>query len=174
MSKIGVYTRQVQGDSVVFQVVPADGPKFWPLVAVGVVVLVLGFVSHVSILLVLLVAAACIALGWYDLRPIEHKTSSTFRVNPREIEALGETFPKNEIDELSVGSGYRADDNILVRIGATLAKFQPAKMDEVTRSIRLTTRGRDVTIAGGLDQTVAVVLLEEVKEILDSEAHRLS
>src|SRR5437870_13049878 len=128
MTGVGVYTRQVQGDSIVFQVVPAEGPKFWPLIAIGVAVLVLGFMSHISILHVFLVAAACIALGWYDLRPIEHKTSSTFRVNPSEIEVLGEKFPRNEIDDLTVASGFGSDDSLLARIGTALWRFQPGKM----------------------------------------------
>src|SRR3954471_17712351 len=106
MSGIGIYTRQVQGDSsVVFQVVPADGPKFWPLIGIGVAVLVLGLMGHVSVMLVVLIAAGCIALGWYDLRPVEHKTGSSFRVSPRGVEALGEAFPTNEIDEVTVASG---------------------------------------------------------------------
>ena len=170
MNRIGVYTRNQQGDATIFQVVPGDGPKFWPLIGIGAAVLVLGFFSGVSVLLVLLIGAGCIALGWYDLRPIEHKTDSTFRVSSRGIEALGETFPKSEIRELTAGSGYDSDESLLTRIGAALARFQPGTMDEVTRSLRLTTtNGRDVTLAGGLNSHVAAGLLEEVRGVLDSE-----
>ena len=167
--KVGAYVKGQIGDAMVFEVVPGEGPKFWPLVGIGVAVLVLGFFSGVSILLVFLVSAALIALGWYDLRPVEHKTASSFKVSPKGVEALGEMFRKNEIDELTVATGYEGGDSLLTKIGAALARYQAGKIEQVTASLRLRTGGRDVTLAGGLTPHSAASLLRDVREALDAQ-----
>ena len=167
--KIGAYVKGQIGDTTVFEVVPGEGLKFWPLIGIGVAVIVLGFFSGVSLLLILLIGAACIALGWYDLRPVEHKTSSTFKVSPKGVDVLGEVIPKSEIDELTVATGYEGGDSLLTKIGAAFARYQAGKIEQVTASLRLRTGGRDVTLAGGLTPQGAASLLREVREALDAQ-----
>ena len=93
--KIGAYAKGQVGDATVFEAVPGEAPKFSPLVGIGLAVLVLGLFGGVSFLLVLLIGAGAIALGWYDLRPIEHKTASSFKVGAKGVEAPDETFRKS-------------------------------------------------------------------------------
>ena len=103
MSDTADFARDVDGDASIFQVVPADGPRFWPLIAIGAAVLYFGF-TGVSFILVFTIAGVCFVLGWNDLRPVEHRTPARFRVSPNGIEALGETFRKADIEELTHGA----------------------------------------------------------------------
>ncbi|MEQ1573766.1 MAG: hypothetical protein ABL993_05920 [Vicinamibacterales bacterium] len=166
MSSMAAFTAQPEGNATVFEVVPADYPKFWLLVALGAVILYLGS-SGVSILLVLLVTGACFVLGLNDLRPAEHKTSSRFRVTQDAIEVLGETFRESDIQELTIGGADSNDGSLLGKIGTAVARLQQTKVDAVTRSLRLRSGGRSVILAGGLDPRTASLLLAEVQGELD-------
>jgi hypothetical protein len=159
------YARDDEPDGTYFQVVPADGPVFFPLVAIGLVILWLAF-SGISFILVFLVVGTCIKLGLSDLRPVEHRTSARFRVTPEGIEALGQWVPKNTIEDLAIGVGGGSEESPVGSMGAKVVTFHQAKVDAVMHALKLRTTGQTMFLAGGMDSATASQLLSDVKGVL--------
>jgi len=163
MSSSAEYTRLAGANGVIFQVIPADAPRFWPLIGVGVLVFLTSFIGF-SILLATLAAIVCIVLGTADLRPLDHRTSARFRVRAAGIDALGESFAGVSADDVSIGNDVTGDDDVLGRVATFINRYQQLPIGAVTRSLRLRSAHRNLVLAGGLDATTASALLSDVQD----------
>ena len=89
----------VMASGPMFDVTPADEPKFWYLVVGGALIGLLMF----WLILPIFFAAWAIWKGlFWKLRPALHLSPSSFRVSPTRIEAGGRTFPADDIHELTI------------------------------------------------------------------------
>lgn len=162
------YGKRQEGDKTVFTVTPASAPKFWYLIIVGVVVLVLGL-GGLGIFGILMGAGA-IAYGLLrDQRPKDHRVESTITVTPQAIITGGKTFDKGEFHRLLIANPlfdkagldvYTSNANVAAGMAHGM------KIGEVTYGLTVESGGKSTLLAGGMDRTTAFGLLSDVSRVL--------
>ena len=93
------YQKRRESEWTIFDVTPAEEPKFWFIVIGGALVGLLTF----WLILPIFFAAWAIWKGLtWKLRPAQHQSPSTFRVSPVQIEAGGGVFRVTDIHQLTI------------------------------------------------------------------------
>jgi len=106
MAQTSEYQKRQDGNSTVFEVTPAEAPKFLWMVIMGGISCLLGVFTFPCGLAFLALGGAAIWFGRsYDPRPKAHKQNSSFRVTGETIEANGQTFKKDDIHRLIIKNG---------------------------------------------------------------------
>lgn len=167
-SRASEYSKRQEGDKTVFTVTPASAPKFWYLIIVGVVVLLLGL-GGLGIF-GFLMGGGAIAYGLLrDQRPKDHRAGSTITVTPQAIIAVGRTFDKGEFHRLLIANPwfdkagldvYTSNSNVAAGMAHGM------KIGEVTYGLTVESGGKSTLLAGGMDRTTAFGLLSDVSRVL--------
>ena len=109
------YQKRQEGNAVVFNVVPAPQKRFMFIVIMGGLMLLLGlsFFSSAHLLGLIGIAGGGAAVWWgwtHDLRPVEYRTPSTFRVTGESIRSNGKTFARADIHRLIIKNGLTDEE----------------------------------------------------------------
>jgi hypothetical protein len=162
------YSKRQDGDKTVFTVIPATAPKFWYLIIVGVIILLLGLAGLG--IFGLLMGGGAIAYGLLrDQRPKDHRAESTFSVTPKTIIAAGRTFDKDDFHRLLIANPWfdKAGLDVYTSNGNVAAGMAHGmKIGEVTYGLTVEAGGKSTLLAGGMDRTTAFGLLSDVSKVL--------
>src|SRR5690242_17708531 len=101
------YNKRQDGTACVFDVTPAQAPRFMMMAIGGGILAFLGLImGPIGWILFLPVGIFGIWFGYFrDHRPEAHRASSSFKVSPTTIEANGRTFQKDDIHRLIIKNG---------------------------------------------------------------------
>lgn len=167
------YRKRQEGNATIFEVTPAEAPKFMLLAIGGAILGLLGIVmGPIGWIIFLPVAAFGIWAGYFrDGRPAGHRSPSSFRVTPTAVEASGRTFAKEDIHRLIIKNGVSNQEigaPVLVPVSASTAMGMAhrAKLATVANALEVETGGKGYFLAGGMDQTTAFGLLHDVSKVL--------
>jgi hypothetical protein len=160
------YTKQQEGDSVVFLVTSAPYPKLWILFAIGGVIVLLGLFS--GNLLAPILGAAVMWLGYNDPRPSNHRGAHAIRVSPDVVQTSSASFRKAEIEDVTMTTGYQPS-GVLESIGASLGQLHKREVEEATGVLELRASGRGHLLIGGLDSNTAAALQADLKQTIRGE-----
>jgi hypothetical protein len=176
------YRKRQDGGTTVFEVIPAPQKKFMYVVLGGGLLVLMGlsFFSSAHLLSLLGIAGGGVAIWWgwtHDLRPVSHRSVSTFSVTADAIQSNGQTFGKNDIHRLIVKNGLTDEEvgipGVLIEVPRAQA-MGAAFRAEVSRSahgLEVESGGRGYVLAGGMDKTTAFGLLTDVSRALGFSAH---
>jgi hypothetical protein len=122
-------------------------------------------------------AALAFWLGRRDGRPAPHRTVSRFRVSPQAIELQGRTFSKRDIHRLLLRNGKTSHESSLVivpgqpgAVSAAAREQHDARVAQVCYGLTVEAGGKAYLLAGGMDETTAFGLLQEVTRILGADS----
>ena len=170
------YRKRQEGDGCVFEVTPAQAPKFLILAFGGAILILfalIGGLGLVSWIIFIPIGALGIWAGYFrDARPAAYRSPSSFRVNPAAIEANGRTFPKGDIHRLIIKNGVSNEvlgsPNLLIPVSTSTAMGMAhrAQVSTVANALEVETGGKGYVLAGGMDQTTAFGLLHDVSKVL--------
>ena len=173
MARTSEYQKRQDGNSTVFEVTPAEAPKFLWMVIMGGFACLLGVFTFPCGLAFLALGGAAIWFGRsYDPRPKAHKQNSSFRVTGEIIEANGQTFKKDDIHRLIIKNGMSNEvltgPTVLVPVSGSMAQgmMQRAKVSALANGLELETGGKAYLLAGGMDATTAFGLLTDVSKVI--------
>jgi hypothetical protein len=165
------YKKRQEGNGTVFEVTPAQAPKFWYLVIIGAVVGLGGLLAMPGGLAFVAMGGFAFWYGWTrDLRPKATRQSATFKVTPDTIEAGGVTYRKDDIHRLLLKNSI-TDKELPMEIYTTNTNQQAgmafrAQMSMVANTLNVEMGGKSTAIAGGMDETTAYGLLTDVSRIM--------
>jgi hypothetical protein len=168
------YTKRQDGDAFVFEVTPAQSPKFIMIAVGGVVLGLIGLVmGPVGWIIFLPIGAWAIWFGYYkDIRPAAHRLPSNFRVSQNAVESSGRTFAKNDIHRLIIKNGVNnevlGNPSVVIPVNTSTAMgvAHRGKVAAVANALELETGGRSYFLAGGMDSTTAFGLLHDVSKVM--------
>ena len=168
------YAKRQDGDAFVFEVTPAQSPKFIMIAVGGAVLGLIGLLmGPAGWILFLPVAAWAIWFGYYkDIRPAAHRVSSKFRVSPTAVESGGRVFAKDDIHRLIIKNGLNnqvlGNPSVVVPVNASTAMgvAHRGKVAAVSNALELETGGKSYLLAGGMDSTTAFGLLHDVSKVM--------
>jgi hypothetical protein len=165
------YKKRQDGSATVFEVTPAQAPKFWYLVIIGAVVGLGGLLAMPGGLAFVAMGGFALWYGWTrDLRPNATRQAATFKVTPDSIEAGGVTYRKEDIHRLLLKNSI-TDKELPMEIYTTNTNQQAgmafrAQMSMVANTLNVEMGGKSTAIAGGMDETTAYGLLTDVSRIM--------
>ena len=165
------YRKRQDGNATVFEVTPAEAPKFWFLVIFGGVIALGGLLAMPGGLAFVLMGGFALWYGWTrDLRPKPSRQPATFRVTPDAIESGGQTFRKADIHRLLLKNSI-TDQELPMEVYAQNASQQAgmafrAKASMTANTLNVEGGGRSTVLAGGMDSTTAYGLLTDVSKVL--------
>jgi len=173
------YIKRQEGDSSVFEVTPAQAPKFLFIVIGGGVLALIGLLmGPLGWIIFLPVGIFGIWFGYFkDVRPAAHRVPSRFRVSPSAIEANGRTFAKDDIHRLIIKNGVNnevmGNPNVVIPINTSTAMgvAHRAKVATVANALEVETGGKSYPLAGGMDTTTAFGLLHDVSKVMGLAIH---
>jgi hypothetical protein len=173
------YTKHQEGNASVFEVTPAQSPKFMMMAIGGGILALIGLLmGPIGWIIFLPVGAFGIWLGYFkDLRPLAHRLPSKFRVSPTAIEADGRTFAKDDIHRLIIKNGVNnevlGNPNVVVPINTSTAMgvAHRAKVATIANALEVETGGKSYPLAGGMDSTTAFGLLHDVSKVMGLAIH---
>lgn len=177
MPKSAEYKKQQEGNVTVFQVTPADVPKFGTAIGIGVVSLLLGFgfmdESGGGGTFFFVMGAVAIWYGWTrDARPAPHHKESTFRVSPESIEVDGKTFKVADVHRVILRNGI-TDQELNVQVtmtdvpaAAMAGMAHRARIGALANALTIESGGKATFLAGGMDETTAYGLQHDVCAII--------
>jgi hypothetical protein len=168
------YRKHQEGLATVFEVTPADSPKFMLMAVGGAILALLGIVmGPIGWIMFLPVGAFGIWLGYFkDLRPVAHRVASRFQVSPNAIESNGHSFTKDDIHRLIIKNGVNnqvlGNPNVVIPINTSTAMgvAHRAKVATIANALEVETGGRSYLLAGGMDATTAFGLLHDVSKVM--------
>lgn len=171
------YQKRQEGNAVVFSVVPAPQKRFMFIVIMGGLMVLLGlsFFSSEHLLGLIGIAGGGAAVWWgwtHDLRPVEYRTPSTFRVTGESIQSNGKTFGKADIHRLIIKNGLTDEEvgvpNLLIETprAQAMGMAHRAEVSRTAHGLAVETGGRGFVLAGGMDKTTAFGLLTDVSRVL--------
>ena len=171
------YQKRQEGNAVVFSVVPAPQKRFMFIVIMGGLMVLLGlsFFSSEHLLGFIGIAGGGAAVWWgwtHDLRPVEYRTPSTFRVTGESIQSNGKTFGKADIHRLIIKNGLTDEEvgvpNLLIETprAQAMGMAHRAEVSRTAHGLAVETGGRGYVLAGGMDKTTAFGLLTDVSRVL--------
>ena len=172
------YHKRQDGTVSVFDVTPAQAPRFMIMTVGGGILALLGlFMGPLGWILFLPIGIFGVWFGYFrDGRPQEHRSASSFRVSPTTIEANGRTFQKDDIHRLiiknSVNKEVLASPNIVIPVNTSTAMgvAHRARVATVANGLEVETGGKGYLLAGGMDQTTAFGLMTDVSKIMGFSA----
>ena len=165
------YKKRQEGNATVFEVTPAQAPKFWYLVIIGAVIGLGGLLAMPGGLAFVAMGGFAFWYGWTrDLRPKATRQSATFKVTPDTMEAGGVTYRKDDIHRLLLKNSI-TDKELPMEIYTTNTNQQAgmafrAQMSMVANTLNVEMGGKSTAIAGGMDETTAYGLLTDVSRIM--------
>jgi hypothetical protein len=162
---------------VVFSVVPAPQKRFMFIVIMGAltVLLALAFFSSEHLLGLIGIAGGGAAVWWgwtHDLRLVEYRTPSTFRVSGESIQSNGKTFVRADIHRLIIKNGLTDEEvgvpNLLIETprAQAMGMAHRAEVSRTAHGLAVEMGGRGYVLAGGMDKTTAFGLLTDVSRVL--------
>lgn len=172
------YQKRQEGNAVVFSVLPAPQKRFMFIVIMGGLMLLLGlsFFSSEHLLGLIGIAGGGAAVWWgwtHDLRPVEYRSPSTFRVVTGEsIQSNGKTFARADIHRLIIKNGLTDEEvgvpNLLIETprAQAMGMAHRAEVSRTAHGLAVETGGRGYVLAGGMDKTTAFGLLTDVARVL--------
>jgi hypothetical protein len=96
--------------------------------------------------------------GWtHDLRPIEYRTPSTFRVSGESIQSNGKTFGRADIHRLIIKNGLADEEvgvpNLLIETprAEAMGMAHRAEVSRTAHGLAVEMDGRGYILAGGMD-----------------------
>jgi len=173
------YIKHLEGNASVFEVTPAQSPKFLFMAVGGGVLALIGLLmGPMGWIFFLPIGAFGIWFGYFkDVRPSAHRVPSKFRVSPTAIESNGRTFAKDDIHRLIIKNGVSnevlGNPNVLIPVSTSTAMgvAQRAKVSTVANALELETGGKSYFLAGGMDATTAFGLLHDVSKVMGLAIH---
>jgi hypothetical protein len=171
---VSEYNRRQEGTASIFEVTPAQAPKFMLMAIGGGVLALLGLLmGPLGWILFLPIGIFGVWFGYFrDGRPQEHRVPSSFRVSPSSIEANGRTFQKDEIHRLIIKNGLNNEimvsPNIVIPVNTSTAMgvAHRARLATLANGLEVETGGKAYLLAGGMDQTTAFGLMTDVSRIM--------
>lgn len=174
---VSEYRKRQDGTATVFDVTPAPQKKFWFILILGGLLLIMALSSIGSMPIFALImaglAAWAIWFAWFrDLRPPAHRVPSTFRVTADAIESNGQIFKGPDIHRLIVKNGITNDvagiPGVMIQVPTATAAGGAHRMQVAltANALELETGGRGYVLAGGMDETTAFGLLSDVSRIM--------
>jgi hypothetical protein len=175
------YRKWQEGDATVFAVTRAAAPKNTYVCTAGVIIFLIGWICPAPVgFIVECVGAAFFVFGLLiDHRPRAHKRNATFRVTSQTIQTRKRVFKKADIHRLITKNGLR--DKLSgasyvtgsTNLGGQLAEASQAagwahmeRQARVAWSLDLESGGKAHVLAGGMDETTAYGLLQDVSKII--------
>ena len=165
------YTKRQDGNATVFEVTPAEAPKFWFLVIFGAVLCLGGLAAMPGGLAFILMGGFALWYGWTrDLRPKPTRQRATFRVTADGIDSGGQTFKKDDIHRLLLKNSI-TDQELPMEVYAVNTSQQAgmafrAQASMTANTLNVELGGRSTVLAGGMDSTTAYGLMTDVSKIL--------
>ncbi len=165
------YKKRQDGTATVFEVTPAQPPKFWYLIIIGAVIGLGGLLAMPGGLAFVAMGGFAFWYGWTrDLRPKPTRQAATFRVTPDAIESGGQTFKKDDMHRLVLKNSI-TDKELPMEVYTTNTNQQAgmafrAQMSMVANTLNVEMGGKSTVIAGGMDDTTAYGLMTDVSKIL--------
>ncbi len=165
------YTKRQDGNATVFDVTPAEAPKFWFLVIFGAVLCLGGLLAMPGGIAFVAMGGFALWYGWTrDLRPKATRQRTTFRVTADGIESGGQTFKKDDIHRLLLRNSI-TDQELPMEVYATNTSQQAgmafrAQASMTANTLNVELGGRSTVLAGGMDSTTAYGLLTNVSKVL--------
>ena len=166
------YKKRQEGNATVFEVTPAQAPKFWYLVIIGAVVGLGGLLAMPGGLAFVAMGGFAFWYGWTrDLRPKATRQSATFKVTPDTMEAGGVTYRKDDIHRLLLKNSI-TDKELPMRDAtrripiSRQAWHSVPRLSMVANTLNVEMGGKSTAIAGGMDETTAYGLLTDVSRIM--------
>jgi hypothetical protein len=175
------YSKRQVGEATVFEVKPAPQKKFMMIVIGGAVLLLmaLSFFKSMPLFSLIMIGFSGWAIWWgwmRDLRPAEHRSTSTFRVTPEVIESNGRSFKKDEIHRLIIKNGITNDvrtiPGVMIQVPTAMAMGGAHRMQVslTANALEVETGGRGYVLAGGMDETTAFGLMSDVSRVMGFRA----
>ncbi|MGE0743068.1 MAG: hypothetical protein AB7O98_17155 [Hyphomonadaceae bacterium] len=172
-AKTAEYRKSENNGVTTFQVTPAAAPKFGCLLMLGgvIILLGLGFLADGGIFM-LAMGAFALWYGWTrDLRPKEHRAPASFNVTPTSIEKDGRSFATSDIHRLLLRNAITDQELAGVQVYtdnpnvAAGMEFR-AMTARVANALTLESGGKSTFLAGGMDETTAYGLMQDVSKIV--------
>jgi hypothetical protein len=171
------YQKRQEGNAVVFSVVPAPQKRFMFIIIMGGLLALLGlsFFSSAHLLGFIAMAGGGTAIWWgwtKDIRPVEYRSPSTFRVSGESIQSNGKTFARADIHRLIIKNGLTDEEvgvpNLLIETprAQAMGMAHRAEVSRTAHGLSVEMGGRGYVLAGGLDKTTAYGLLTDVSRVL--------
>ena len=166
-AKTSEYSKSQEGTATVFAVTPAKAPKFTYLIIICAGVCLLGLGMGSAAFVMLPMGGFALWYGWTrDLRKKASRLPVKFRVTPDSIEAEGKTFKVADIHRLLVRNSI-TDQELNVEVWTTntnqaAGMAYRAQVARVANTLNLETGGKSFIIAGGMDETTVMGLLQDV------------
>lgn len=172
------YRKRQEGDVTVFDVTPAPMKPFTFILVLGVIGELLGLSCFSSAHFVSLIfMGLCGWSIWFalkkDVRPLEHRGPSTFRVTKDSIESKGQTFKKEDITRLIIKNGITEKETglstgVVVQMPTAMAVGNAHRMQIslTANAVVVESMGRGYVLAGGMDETTAFGLYSEISKIM--------
>jgi hypothetical protein len=175
------YQKRQEGTATVFEVTPAPQKRFMLIVILGGIGVLFGLAVFGSerFLGLLMLGGCGYAVYWAwtkDLRPLEHRSPSTFRVTPDTIESKGQSWRKADIHRLIIKNGITKNiataPGVLVEVPPMAAAGAAHRMQVslTANGLEVEAGGKAHMVAGGMDETTAFGLLTDVSRVLGLKA----
>jgi hypothetical protein len=175
------YSKRQVGEATLFEVKPAPQKKFMMIVIGGGILLLmaLSFFKSMPLFSLIMIGFSGWAIWWgwsRDLRPVEHRSISTFRVTPAVIESNGRSFKKDDIHRLIIKNGITNDvrtiPGVLIAVPTATAMGGAHRMQVslTANALEVETGGRGYVLAGGMDATTAFGLMSDVSRVMGFRA----
>jgi hypothetical protein len=171
------YQKRQEGSAVVFNVVPAPQKRFMFIVIMGGLMAFLGlsFFSSSHLMGLICIAGGGVAAWWgwtKDIRPLEYRSPSSFKVTGEQIQSNGKTFNKSDIHRLIIKNGLTDEEvgvpNLLIETprAQAMGMAHRAEVSRTAHGLAVEAGGRGHVLAGGMDKTTAFGLLTDVSRVL--------
>lgn len=189
MAKGSEYRKSETNGVTTFEVTPAAAPKSGCAVMLGVFILGGGLLSLFKMgslgggLFFLAIFGGIgfliLRTGLSDQRPKEHQNATSFRVGPDYIEIKGQVFKSSDIHRLILRNAITKNElagleaqlatNAAAGCGMAIGNSIRAQIVPIANALTLESGGKSTFLAGGMDETTAYGLLQDVSRILESK-----
>lgn len=172
-AKTAEYRKSESNGVTTFEVTPAAAPKFGCLLIFGAVIVLVGLSMLADGgIFILAMGAFALWYGWFrDIRPKEHRVPASFRVKSDSIEVGGRSFATADIHRLLLRNAITDQELAGVQVYtdnpnvAAGLEFR-AMAARVANALTLESGGKSTFLAGGMDETTAYGLLQDVSRII--------
>ena len=166
------YRKRQEGNATVFDVTPAEAPKFWYLIIIGGVITLGGLLAMPGGLAFVAMGGFALWYGWTrDLRAKDTRKPATFKVTPESIEGSGQVFRKGDIHRILLKNSI-TDQELPMEMYTTNTNQMAgqafrAQTSMIANTLNVEMGGKSTVLAGGMDTTTAYGLLTDVSKVLD-------
>jgi hypothetical protein len=182
-SKGSEYRKSETNGVTTFEVTPAPAPKSGCFIVLAVPVLLWGLFTFLGGGGGLLLGGIVMLIGFFlfkfalkDIRPKEHQQIAIFRVGPDHVEVKEQVFKRSDIHRLVLRNAITKDEladlkvqlasNAAASVGMALGNAKKAQFQPIANALTLESGGKSTFLAGGMDETTAYGLKEDVSRIV--------